>query len=106
MGAYEVGGCLADDSRFVRGDSNSDGKLNVADPIYTLVYAFAGGTAPTCLDTADSNDDGVIDIADAIAVLSHLFASSGDLAEPFGECGVDPTIDELGCSSYEPCQDR
>jgi hypothetical protein len=65
---------------------------------------FAAGPAPTCLDTADTNDDGTIDVADAITVLSHLFAGSGDLPDPFGECGIDPTADELDCSSFAPCE--
>ena len=59
---------------------------------------------PECEDAADANDDGAIDIADAIAVLSHLFAGAGPLPEPFGECGVDPTVDNLDCTSYEPCE--
>jgi hypothetical protein len=45
-----------------------------------------------------------VDIADAIAVLSHLFAGAGPLPEPFGECGVDSTEDELGCTEYPPCE--
>ena len=56
------------------------------------------------LDATDANDDGAVDIADAIAVLGHLFAGVGDPPEPFGECGIDPTIDELGCSSFPPCE--
>ena len=53
---------------------------------------------------SDANDDGTVDIADAIVVLGHLFSSSGDLPEPFGECGFDPTMDTLGCEHYSPCQ--
>ncbi len=91
--------------QFKRGDVNTDNTLNLADAIYILSYCFAEGSAPTCLDAADTNDDGSINLADTISVLSHLFASSGDLPEPFGECGVDPTIDQLSCTSYQPCQE-
>jgi hypothetical protein len=56
------------------------------------------------LDAADANDDGAINIADAIAVLSNLFANAGPLPAPFNGCGTDPTIDELGCLGYAPCQ--
>jgi hypothetical protein len=94
------------EERLLRGDSNSDGKLNIADAIYTLLYAFAGGTAPTCLDTADSNDDGAIDIADAIFTLQYLFVEGPAIPQPYPECRIDPTVDALGCSSYEPCQKR
>ena len=89
---------------FLRGDPNADSAINIADAIFTLSYLFADGATPSCLDAADANDDGKIDIADAIAVLAYLFAGAGDLPEPFGECGIDPTVDELGCSSYGPCE--
>ena len=51
-----------------------------------------------------TNDDGAIDIADAIALLDFLFGGSGDLPEPFGECGVDPTEDGVGCDTYVFCE--
>jgi hypothetical protein len=91
--------------RFVRGDSNSDGKLNIADPVYTLLYAFLGGEASTCLDTADSNDDNAIDIADAIFLLQYLFVQGPVIPLPYPGCGIDPTIDDLDCSSYELCEE-
>ncbi len=104
MGA-DLGLCAA--SPWIkRGDANADNTIDIADAIFTLSYLFAEGPAPSCLDAADANDDGAADIADAIAVLSHLFANAGDLPEPFGECGLDPTVDELGCSSYPPCEGR
>ena len=89
---------------FLRGDTNTNAALDIADAIFTLSYLFAEGPAPTCLDASDANDDGAVDIADAIAVLSHLFATAGDLPAPFGECGVDPTVDDLECARYEPCE--
>jgi hypothetical protein len=91
---------------FLRGDSNADSALDIADAICALTYLFIGDAIPTCLDATDANDDGAIDIADPIAVLSHLFAGSGPLPEPFGECGVDPTVDEVGCLAYQSCNDR
>ena len=48
---------------------------------------------------------GTTDSADAIFTLSHLFANAGPLPPPFGECGIDPTIDELDCSSFAPCEE-
>ena len=89
---------------FLRGNANSDSALNIADAIFNLSYLFAEGAVPTCLDAADANDDGAVDIADAIAILSHLFAGSGDLPKPFGECGVDPTLDGLNCVAFPPCE--
>ncbi len=51
-------------SDFVRGDSNSDGRLDIADGIHVLGYLFLGASAPSCFDAADANDDGAVDIAD------------------------------------------
>ncbi|HAK97420.1 MAG TPA: hypothetical protein DCM87_21140, partial [Planctomycetes bacterium] len=90
---------------FRRGDSDSDGAIDIADAIFNLGYLFARSAAPDCLDTADANDDGQVDIADAIALLSHLFAETGPLPAPFGSCGLDLTADDLDCGSYPPCGD-
>ncbi len=100
IGAYEY----RPEVTFSRGDANADSAIDIADAVFTLSYLFASGAPPSCLDAADANDDGAVDIADAIAVLSYLFAGAGDLPEPFGECGIDPTVDELGCSSFPPCE--
>ncbi len=73
----------------------------------TIIIDLRGGGAFTeiqpAIDAAAANDDGAVDIADAIAVLGHLFAGAGDLPEPFGECGVDPTADDMSCHEYPPC---
>jgi hypothetical protein len=100
----DISSCRSSASLFRRGDTNSDRTTDIADAIFTLSYLFADGPAPSCLGAADANDDGAVDIADAIAVLSHLFAGAGELPEPFGECGVDPTVDALECGVYTPCQ--
>ena len=84
---------------FVRGDSNADGYIDIADPILILGYLFSGTSVP-CADAADVNDDGVIDIADPIRILGFLFAGSGPPPAPFPEPGPDPTEDALGCESY------
>ena len=82
----------------------SAGELIVAGRNPTLPRFLRGDT--NALEAADANDDGANDIADAIAVLSHLFVGSGDLPELFGECGIDPTLDELDCLEYSHCEGR
>jgi hypothetical protein len=101
MGAFESGGCAA---AFDRGEANLDGSRNIADAIFILHALFSSAPALPCLDAADANDDGTVNVADPIALLGHLFGTTGDLPEPFGVCGVDPTDDELGCASYPPCE--
>jgi hypothetical protein len=56
-------------------------------------------------DTGDSNDDGELDISDAIHTLGYLFLGFGDIPAPGpGDCGIDPTLDELSCESFAPCR--
>jgi hypothetical protein len=89
---------------FRRGDSNADGRIDIADSVYTLRYLFAGGPECTCRDAADANDDGTVDVADAIRTLGHLFGGAGSLPEPHAGCGEDPTPDDLDCAAFVPCE--
>jgi hypothetical protein len=82
--------------RFIRGDANGDGPIDLSDAISTLLFLFAGG-AVACADAADANDDGALDISDPIDVLFYLFAGGGQPAAPFPDPGIDPTADGLGC---------
>jgi len=90
--------------RFRRGDSNSDGSINISDPVFNLNYQFARGGAPSCLKTADVNDDGMVNLADPIFELNYLFASGPVPPVPLAECGADPTPDAITCESYRPCE--
>ena len=91
--------------RFVRGDSNSDGSVNLTDGVIPLLFLFSGGPPPVCADAADTNDTGGIEITDAIIIFSWLFAGGAPPAPPapespgysFAECGIDPTEDGIGC---------
>jgi parallel beta-helix repeat protein len=103
IGAYEFGDCWSS-TPFRRGDPNASSTIDIADAVYTLRYLFAEGSDPSCLDAADANDSGDVDIADVVTLLGHLFAAAGPLPEPFGECGIDPILDELDCAEYRPCQ--
>jgi hypothetical protein len=101
-------GCIR--TPFLRGDANADSRVDIGDAISVLGYLFGAEQDPSkakvaqCLDAADANDDGRIDIVDAISILGYLFAQSGDLPEPFGECGSDPTTDDLDCSHFSQCE--
>lgn len=84
---------------FMRGDANSDGELDISDPIFILLYLF-NGLPSQCLDALDSNDDGKVDISDAIYTLRFLFAGEGTIPSPFTTPGSDPTPDNLDCQFY------
>ncbi|NRA75478.1 MAG: hypothetical protein HRU16_06005 [Planctomycetes bacterium] len=88
---------------FQRGDCNADGGFNIADAIFLLGNLFSGGPDSTCVDACDANDDGSINIADAIFVLGTLFSGGNNPPDPFGDCGEDPTADNLDCAEYNNC---
>ena len=83
---------------FIRGDSNQDGAIDIADAIRILQFLFAHGRALPCMDAGDANDDEKVDIADAIRVLSFLFGSGvKPPLPPPNQCGPDPAGETLDC---------
>ena len=104
-GCLTVGGKAA----FIRGDCNTDGWVDIADPAATMSYLFLGVFDPACLDACDSNDDGLVDLADVAATLRFLFELGPTLPDPgpFPPGGYDPTPDayglDLGCEAGDPC---
>jgi hypothetical protein len=87
---------------FIRGDSNGDGALSVADGVYTLNYMFASGPNE-CTSAHDANDDGAVNVADPVYNLNYQFASGPILPPPFPGCGLDPTPDGLNCTGLTAC---
>jgi len=81
---------------FIRGDSNNDGVVNLADGITTLGYLFGDSVLP-CQNSADTTDDGQIDITDAIYIFSYIFAGGAAPLAPFPDCGTDQTADPFEC---------
>jgi len=95
--AYYIG-------EFMRGDANSDGRITIADATFLVSYIYRGGPPPSCMDAGDANDDGVVAYADALYIKSYCFEQGPPPPEPFPDCGYDPTMDGIGCASYEPCE--
>lgn len=80
----------------LRADSDTDGRVNITDPVFTLTFLFLGGRSTGCPDGADANDDGALNIADPIYTLGFLFAGSDSPPPPpYPRCGVDRTLDSL-----------
>lgn len=85
---------------FVRGDADTDERVNVADMVTTLLVLFGGsGASPPCEDALDANDDGKVDAADPAYVGSFLFGRGPLLPPPYPRPGADPTPDNL-----QPCR--
>ena len=95
---------------FVRGDSNSDGSVNLTDGVIPLLFLFSGGAAPACLDATDTNDTGSVEITDAIIIFSWLFSGGAAPVDPSptspgyspADCGADATADGIGCDLPSP----
>jgi hypothetical protein len=83
---------------FLRGNSNGEDAVDIADAISTLAFLFSGGKAPRCADAADANDDGRLDLSDALYTLGFLFLGGPAPPVPFPQPGLDPTADGLGCN--------
>lgn len=87
---------------FIRGDVNSDGKMDIADPINVVNYLFRKGPAPSCADSADANDDANIDVTDVMLMINHQFRAGAAPAAPFPGCGRDGDLEDndgLGCDN-------
>ena len=83
---------------FVRGDANTDGKVDISDALAALGYLFLGRKETTCADAMDTNDSGSIDISDPIFLLQHLFMGGVHPPAPYPRCGPDDTPrDGLTC---------
>lgn len=93
---------IPDPIEFRRGDVNADASLDIGDMVALLGILFQGQSLD-CADAIDVNDDGQGDIADAVFGLAHLFSNGPAPAAPFGQCGVDPTVDGLDCAVSPSC---
>jgi hypothetical protein len=87
---------------FIRGDSNRDWSVNMADVITITNFLFLGGPAPPNRDAADTNDSGNLDISDANYLAAHLYSGGPAPPAPYPASGTDPTYDPVEL----PCQDR
>jgi hypothetical protein len=96
---------------FVRGDADSNGRIELTDAIRILGFLFLGGAnpAPACFDSADSDDNGRLELTDAVRILGFLFLGGTnpppapptprDASYLASDCGLDPReeMPDLGC---------
>lgn len=87
--------------RFIRGDTNGDATLDIADAVRQLIWLFLGGAALPCRAAGDVNGDADLDLSDPVYGLMHLFLGGPPPVAPFPECGPFhlETDSELGCST-------
>ncbi|MGE3165925.1 MAG: dockerin type I repeat-containing protein [Planctomycetota bacterium] len=72
---------------FVRGDTNSDLTVNLADAVALLGFLFGGASPPSPMAAGDVNADGDVNVADAVYVLSYLFQGGTAPSAPFPDPG-------------------
>lgn len=85
--------------RFIRGDADSNGRLELTDAVHTLNSLFLGGPQSLCADAADADDNGAVSLTDAVFLLEYLFLDGHSPPPPGPDaCGTDPSKDVL-----DPC---
>ena len=94
---------VVDSVTFVRGDTNQDGQVDVADGIFLIQYLFNNGASPGCFTAGDSNNDHSLDVADFIYSIAYQFLGGPPPAAPFPGCGVEADPNALPCVSFGPC---
>jgi hypothetical protein len=87
--------------RFIRGDCNADGNVDISDVLCTLNWLFLGAATPGCLAVTDTNGDAGSDVSDAVYLLGYLFVGGAAPVPPFPGCGpgVLPGDRALGCGT-------
>ena len=94
----------AQDARFLRGDADQNGLVDMTDAVATLGHLFLGNKELACLDAADANDSGQIEIGDPVLTLNFLYLGSAAPPSPGPfDCGSDGTPDAIDCESAEAC---
>jgi hypothetical protein len=93
--------------KFLRGDADSNGRVNLTDAQYLLShltgrvwYSSSGGIQITklpCEKSADADDSGRLDLTDPIYILNYLFLGGPQPPAPFPTTFVDPSPDRLSC---------
>lgn len=87
----------------VRGDTNADGTVTIADAIAALGYLFQG-VQVDCISALDIDASGGVDIGDAIQLLGYLFSGGAAPQPPFPSCGPDPAAaGTTTCDAHAAC---
>jgi hypothetical protein len=89
--------------RFVRCDSNSDGRIDLADGVWIVNELFHGGPPALCQKACDCDDNQRVNLNDAVYCFNYELNGGPAPPAPFPACGTDPTEDSLTCLSVPHC---
>lgn len=59
--------------RYIAGDANADGAVELGDAVYVLNYLFRNGPEPSPMESGDANCDGTVKFGDVIYLINYLF---------------------------------
>jgi FG-GAP repeat protein/dockerin type I repeat protein len=89
--------------KFLRGDANQDGRVNIADMVFIFSVIYAGQDPGSCPLSLDVDGDNRLDFLDAFTIFFYVFRDGYAPASPFPECsrygGFQPP--NFDCSSFE-----
>jgi len=92
-----TGNVFAD--RYVAGDADGSGLVDVDDVVFIIEYIFASGPAPEPIAAGDANCSGAIDIDDVVYLIAYIFSEG---PEPCA--GTEPSgslVGMSGCTMFE-----
>lgn len=92
-------------NKFVRGDADDNGVLDITDAIASLEFQFPGTFQVACTDALDVDDNGTIDTNDPLFGLMFQFLGNVRIPAPFPNCGLDENLEspDLGCRPVRAC---
>ena len=89
-----------DRPRFLRGDANGDGVVDLSDGLKILEELLLS-EEPACAWAEDLNQDGSVNISDGVQLFQLLFVDEYEtIPPPYPDCGIetgDNTVNQLGC---------
>ena len=98
-GTADVVGILS----YLRGDANSDGRVNIADGVWIISELFLAGASSTCPASRDANGDGGADAADAVYIFTYRFSDGPAPSDPFPDCGTSVGQDDPDVCAASGC---
>lgn len=92
------------DRFYIRGDSNADGVVDIADASFTLNFLFLGGPRSVCFGAADADGNDVVDITDPILTLTALFLEPNQRIGSVGSTAIGTEDEDFRCLFYPVAQ--
>jgi len=93
-----------DETEFVRGDVDGNGRVELTDGVFVFNFLFLGGPPPACRAAADTSRQGDVNLTSGVYVLNFLFLGGPAPPPPFPACDSSTAASDeaLGCET-SPC---